>query len=100
MDERWGIEVNAKGHKFKLNRDFGGYHLTNRGGPDVDAAEAIARWDIPPPDSLRRHGAILEVEDVSFAYTPPNNVLSRATLNLQPGSKIGIVGESKCLKLN
>jgi hypothetical protein len=27
LDERWGLEKSAKGTRFKLNRDFGGYAL-------------------------------------------------------------------------
>ena len=30
LDERHGLEVNAKGHRFKLNRDRAGFHHSLR----------------------------------------------------------------------
>ncbi|TPX32529.1 hypothetical protein SmJEL517_g04365 [Synchytrium microbalum] len=94
LDDRWGLDVNAHGHKFRLNADSNaGYGLTTRSFQALDAADPPVRWDIPSPDPLRRHGAILEIESVSFAYSPSTpTILSNVTLNIQPGQRIGMVG--------
>ena len=69
LEERSGMEVNAKGHKFKLNRDLGGYHLTNRAGieiPELDAPVTIV-FSTQPPE-LRNPSALVVLEDASFTY--------------------------------
>jgi ABC-type lipoprotein export system ATPase subunit len=93
LDDRLGLEVNAKGHRFKLNRDFGGYHLTSREGPALDQPDPLVHLSIPHPDPLRHQGSLLEVESVSFSYEPNlPPVLKDVTLNIQPGMRLGFVG--------
>ncbi|KAJ3284141.1 hypothetical protein HDU79_008479 [Rhizoclosmatium sp. JEL0117] len=93
LDDRFGLEVNAKGHRFKLNRDMEGYFLTSRLGVDVEATEASPNWSIPEPEPLRTNTALVEMETVSFTYSKANPlVLQNITLNLQMGDHIAIVG--------
>ncbi|KAJ1545317.1 hypothetical protein HK405_008008, partial [Cladochytrium tenue] len=116
LDERFGLEVNEKGHKFKLNRDMVGYFTNRRADVDAEQEESSARvsfaplatalivvrrppsnidrlqWAIPDPMPLRNKAALLEVENVSFAYVKGTNVLEHVTLNVQMGEKIAIVG--------
>ncbi|KAI9366009.1 hypothetical protein DFJ73DRAFT_755706 [Zopfochytrium polystomum] len=75
LDDRWGLEVNAKGHKFKLNRDLVGHHLTHRIGIEFEQADASINWRMC---RLRILGG--------------PTILSHVTLNVQMGEKIAIVG--------
>lgn len=91
--ERLGMEVNEKGHRFKLNRDRVGFHLSVRSDAEVEQAEQPPTWTIPDPTPLRQAGAIIEVEGVSVGYDrrkPP--VLSGVTLNIGQEARIAIVG--------
>ncbi|TFK87503.1 hypothetical protein K466DRAFT_548593 [Polyporus arcularius HHB13444] len=91
--ERIGMEVNDKGHRFKLNRDRAGYFLSVRSDAEVEQAEQPPTWTIPDPTPLRQAGAIIEVEGVSVGYDkrkPP--ILSDVTLNVGQEARIAIVG--------
>ncbi|KAI8616709.1 P-loop containing nucleoside triphosphate hydrolase protein [Chytriomyces sp. MP71] len=94
LEERHGLEVNEKGHRFKLNRDLGGYHLTNRRGIEMDVPDATPNWSIPEPEPLRNKSALVQLERVFFAYSAPPRkfVLNNVTLNIEMGQHIGIVG--------
>ncbi|KAJ3070564.1 hypothetical protein HDU98_006458 [Podochytrium sp. JEL0797] len=95
LDDRFGLEVNAKGHRFKLNRDMEGYFLNRAVGVEMDTSEATPNWSIPDPEPLRTNTALIEMESVSFSYSPRNGgplVLSNVTLNIQQGQHLAIVG--------
>ncbi|KAJ3105805.1 hypothetical protein HDU96_008406 [Phlyctochytrium bullatum] len=91
LNERFGLEVNAKGHRFRLN-DMAGHFLTRREGVELEKAEGLIHWSIPEPEPLRQKGSILEVEGVSFNYPGGPTILQNVTMNIQMGDKIGIVG--------
>ncbi|KAI0635338.1 ribosomal L18ae/LX protein domain-containing protein [Trametes polyzona] len=91
--ERIGMEVNDKGHRFKLNRDRGGYHTKVRDDVVLEQIEQAPSWSIPDPAPLRQAGAIIEVEGVSVGYDkrqPP--LVSDVTLNIGQTARIAIVG--------
>ncbi|KAI0371233.1 hypothetical protein BV20DRAFT_1120652 [Pilatotrama ljubarskyi] len=91
--ERIGMEVNDKGHRFKLNRDRAGYHFSTRGDAEVEKMEQAPTWSIPDPIPLRQAGAIIEVEDVSLGYDkkqPP--LMTGVILNISQTARIAIVG--------
>lgn len=92
--ERSGLEVNAKGTRFKLNRDLAGYHLKNRADieiPTMDPPVKITLPSEPPP--LRYPGALVSFEHVSFRYASKKPmVLSDITFSLHPGERIGLCG--------
>ena len=94
LEERSGMEVNAKGHKFKLNRDQGGYHLTNRAGieiPELDPPVTMA-FSTQPPE-LRNPSALVILEDASFTYKRANSpTLNNINLTIHPGSRTALVG--------
>ncbi|CBQ72689.1 related to positive effector protein GCN20 [Sporisorium reilianum SRZ2] len=93
LDERWGVEVNAKGHKFKLNRDFEGYHLTSRGGVELDELDERVRFSFADPEALRFPGSLVHLEGVCVRY-PGNarDTISEVGLTIGPGERVGIVG--------
>ena len=93
LDERWGLEVNSKGHKFKLNRDFGGYHLTSRGGVELDELDERVRFSFADPEDLRFPGSLVHLEDVSVRYAGSAvDTIKGIGLTIGPGERVGIVG--------
>ncbi|KAF1807966.1 ABC transporter domain-containing protein [Eremomyces bilateralis CBS 781.70] len=99
MEERTGLEVSAKGTRFKLNRDLAGYHLSNRAGIEVPKFDLLPRIVIKTevPD-LRFPGALVAVEGVQFSYPskgrkqPRKEVLKGVNLTVRLGERVGIVG--------
>jgi ATP-binding cassette, subfamily F, member 3 len=96
LDERMGMEVSAKGGRFKLNRDLVGYHETMRGAIELPSFDPPARIVLPasPPD-LRFPGALLSMENVTFGYPPQprkNVTVRNATLTVHMGDRVGLVG--------
>ncbi|KAJ3213268.1 hypothetical protein HDU67_003111 [Dinochytrium kinnereticum] len=92
LNERFGLEVNAKGHRFKLNRDLMGYHFTSRYEVEIERDDATPNWVLPEPEPLRNKSSLVEVEGITFAYPGSPPTLSDITFNVQMGEKIGIVG--------
>ena len=69
LETRLGVEVNSKGHRFKLNRDHIGYFHSNRGEVEhlkCESHQSRLLFNIPPPRMPRGTGELLQVEDVSF----------------------------------
>ncbi|EMR66127.1 putative abc transporter protein [Eutypa lata UCREL1] len=101
LDDRWGLEVSAKGGRFKLNRDLPGYHLTSRADIDVPQEQRPISFVLPQPPDLRFPGPLLSLEKVSFRYPRDSNtsrtlltpiVLKDITLSVNEGDRIGILG--------
>lgn len=99
LDDRWGLETNAKGHRFKLNRDMPGFHHTRRNEIDVPTEVRAMHIVLPDPPDLRFPGALLSLEGVCFRYgvvkrnqEPPPWTLDTVNLNVHMGDRIGIVG--------
>ncbi|KAK0488846.1 ATP-binding cassette, sub-family F, member 3 [Armillaria novae-zelandiae] len=94
IEERSGLEVNAKGTRFKLNRDLAGYYLKNRVDieiPTMDLPVKITLPSEPPP--LRYPGALVSFEHVSFRFASKKPmVLFDITFSLHPGERIGLCG--------
>lgn len=97
LDERMGMEVSAKGGRFKLNRDLGGFHLSNRDAIEVPDFDQPVQFTFPTETAdLRFPGALLSMEKISFAY-PKNQkavVLQEVDLTIHPGERIGIAGKN------
>ncbi|KAF2097742.1 ABC transporter ATP-binding protein uup-1 [Rhizodiscina lignyota] len=96
LDDRMGLEVSAKGTRFKLNRDRAGqYGLSSRAEIKIDRFETPVRLNIPVavPD-LRFPGALVNLEKVSFAYPGKKRleVLKEVSLTIHPGERIGLAG--------
>lgn len=95
LDERMGLEVSAKGTRFKLNRDLVGWHNSARDGikiPDVDPPVNITMPSEPP--SLRNDtGSLVSLENVTFTYKASKTpTLNNVTLVIHPGSRTALVG--------
>lgn len=101
LDDRWGLEVSAKGGRFKLNRDLVGYHLTARDEIDIPPDERAVAFIMPEPLDLRFPGALVSLENASFRYpnsTPQRTktaqplVLQDVNLTVHMGDRVGVLG--------
>ncbi|ELQ37556.1 ATP-binding cassette sub-family F member 2 [Pyricularia oryzae Y34] len=96
LDDRWGLEVNAKGGRFKLNRDLVGYHLTMRDEIEIPPEERGVVINVPDPAELRFPGSLLSLENASFRYRGTAKgaplALQDVTVSVGMGDRIGIIG--------
>jgi ATP-binding cassette, subfamily F, member 3 len=91
LDERHGVEVNAKGHRFKLNRDRAGYHNDLRDAVEDEHVEQTVWWRLPAPPPLQG-GPLLYAEDVAFAYTAGQWLLQGVTVAVEAGARMAFIG--------
>ena len=97
LDDRWGIERSAKGGRFKLNRDLGGYYLTSRAQIEIDYGDKPINIVVPSPEPMRFPGALISASNISFSYgTGPNAsvALQDVSLTIHPGSRIALLGRN------
>ncbi|KAL2035141.1 hypothetical protein VTO58DRAFT_101058 [Aureobasidium pullulans] len=96
LNERMGMEVSAKGTRFKLNRDRPGWHDSSRGSIDVPDFDPPVRMAFPlSPSDLRFPGALVSLEGVCFDYRTKSTqtpILHDINLNIHLGDRVGIVG--------
>ncbi|KAB5571915.1 ABC transporter [Coniochaeta sp. 2T2.1] len=99
LDDRMGMQVNANGRRFKLNRDMPGYHLSSREDIDVPLDERGVSVSLPEPGELRFPGALVSLEGVGFRYPAvskgvkqPAAVLEGVTFSIHLGDRIGVLG--------
>lgn len=98
LDERMGLQVSAKGTRFKLNQDRAGFHADGlRNAIEIPTSDPPATLIIPlaPPD-LRFPGSLLGMENVSFSYpvetTTTRQILTDINLTIHLGDRIGLAG--------
>ncbi|KAI9801026.1 MAG: hypothetical protein M1825_003560 [Sarcosagium campestre] len=106
LDERSGLEVGRNGARFKLSRDRAGFQLSKRAEIEVPTLDPPVRLAFPnQPPELRFPGALLSIENASFAYQSASSpssssiaskaaapVLSGINLVIHPGERVGICG--------
>ncbi|TWU76593.1 hypothetical protein ED733_008054 [Metarhizium rileyi] len=93
LDDRMGMQVNAKGHRFKLNREMVGYFHTSREDIDLPPEERPVVITLPDPPDLRFPGSLLSLDNASFRYGPRLPlVVDGITLTVGMGDRIGILG--------
>lgn len=93
LDDRWGMQVSAKGTRFKLNRDLVGFFLTSREGIDIPPEQRPVIISLPEPPELRFPGSLISLEKASYRYAPKSPlILQDITLTVGMGDRIGILG--------
>ena len=96
LDDRMGMEVSAKGGRFKLNRDLPGYHNTSRGEIEVPEFDPPVRFALPhSPSDLRFPGALVSFEKVNFGYLVGKTrepIVRDIDLTIHMGDRVGIAG--------
>ncbi|OAQ69065.1 ABC transporter [Pochonia chlamydosporia 170] len=93
LDDRMGMQVNAKGHRFKLNRELVGYFHTSREEIDIPPEERPVVITLPEPPDLRFPGSLLSLDGASYRYGPRLPlVVDGINLTVGMGDRIGILG--------
>ena len=94
LDDRMGLQVSAKGGRFKLNRDFGGYSADGmRAKIEIPKLENEVTMHFPPVPDLRFPGSLVSIEKASFSYRKaPKPTLQEVNLVIHMGDKVGILG--------
>ena len=69
--------------------------MTNRAELHVEDVDRPVKFSFPDPEPMRFPGAILSATNVSFAYPDSKTkVLDNITLTIQPGDRVGLVGQN------
>ncbi|KAH0496952.1 hypothetical protein TgHK011_004290 [Trichoderma gracile] len=93
LDERWGMQVSAKGTRFKLNRDLVGFSFTRRVAIEIPPEQRPVVISLPEPPELRFPGSLISLEKASYRYSPRAPlILQDVTLTVGMGDRIGILG--------
>ncbi|BGP31559.1 hypothetical protein JCM10296v2_003331 [Rhodotorula toruloides] len=93
LDERWGLEQSAAGHRFKLNRDLIGYHLTRRAEVETQEQEAASKIRVPNPEKLRTLGDLVHFDQVEYRFPGAKTpLLANVTFTVEQGGRIAFVG--------
>ncbi|KKZ61564.1 hypothetical protein EMCG_00547 [[Emmonsia] crescens] len=93
VDERMGVQVSAKGTRFKLNRDRVGFHDSLRDEIEVPQDEKGVSISIPNPQELRFPGPLVSLESIHFRYKPQSDpILNGLDLVIHIGDRVGIMG--------
>ena len=93
LEERMGMEVSAKGTRFKLNRDMEGFHNSARAEIEIPKLEREIAFSFPEAPDLRFPGSLVSLDKVSLKYRAnPKPTLDAVDLVAHMGDKIGILG--------
>lgn len=87
LDDRWGLEVNGKGGKFKLSRDLVRKEI------QLAPEELPVIISLPEPPDLRFPGSLISLENISFRYSSGSSpVIQGVDMSIGIGDRIGIMG--------
>lgn len=94
LDDRMGMQVSAKGGRFKKNRDLAGFHLKSRADIEVPKMDPPVKMSLPcVPPELKSTGSLVNLENVSFAYPKSRaKTLIDVSLLIHQQDRAGIVG--------
>jgi ATPase subunit of ABC transporter with duplicated ATPase domains len=93
LDERMGMEVNAKGGRFKLNRDRAGWHENSRNAIEVPKEDEAVSLRFPSAPEMRFRSSLISLENVSYRYPQAAKpALQDVNLIVHPGDRIGLLG--------
>lgn len=93
LDERMGMEVSAKGTRFKLNRDMPGWHESSRSAIEIPKEEEAVSLRFPPAPEMRFQSSLISLEGVSYRYPKvAKPALQDVNLIVHPGDRIGLLG--------
>ena len=94
LDDRMGLQVSARGGRFKLNRDFGGFSADGkRAAINIPQLEHGITIQFPEAPDLRFPGSLVSLEKVTLKYrVAAKPTLEDVDLVIHKGDKIGILG--------
>ncbi|KAI9902769.1 hypothetical protein N3K66_002121 [Trichothecium roseum] len=92
LDDRWGMQVNARGGRFRLNDNAGFFH-TSRQDIEIEKTDKTVIIALPEPPELRFPGSLISLEKVGFRYGARSPLtLEDITLSVGMGDRVGILG--------
>ena len=94
LEDRTGLNVSAKGTRFKLSRDMAGYHADGkRGEIEVPKLELEVELKFPSAPELRFPGALVSLDKVDLKYVKAaQSTLNKVDLVIHCGDRVGILG--------
>ncbi|BGP24160.1 iron complex transport system ATP-binding protein [Rhodotorula toruloides] len=93
LDERWGLEQSASGHRFKLNRDLVGYYTSRRAEIAVQEHESATKIIVPSPEKLRTLGDLVHFDQVEYSFPSAKTpLLAKVTFTVEQGGRVAFVG--------
>lgn len=90
--ERTGVNKNAKGHRFKLNRDRVGYFDSVRAEVELEE-EYRVRFSLTAAEPLNYHGPLLQLDDISVGYDK-KAIIKNITLDVDMSARIVFLGHN------
>ncbi|CEJ84902.1 Putative ABC transporter [[Torrubiella] hemipterigena] len=92
LDDRMGMQKNARGGRFRLN-DQAGYFYTQRQEIEIPPDDPPVIIVLPEPPDLRFPGSLLSLEKASFRYAPKLPlIIQGVNLTIGMGDRVGILG--------
>lgn len=92
LDDRWGMQTNARGHRFRLNDQAGFFHTSHQ-GIEIPPEERQVVLSLPAPPDLRFPGSLLSLENASFRYARnAPYIVKDVSLTVGMGDRVGILG--------
>lgn len=92
LDDRWGMQVNARGGKVKVSRDVAS-DSRSRDEIVVPPEERPLLITLPLPPELRFPGSLISLENASYKYAARGPVIiQNVTLTVGLGDRIGLLG--------
>ncbi|KAG9259075.1 P-loop containing nucleoside triphosphate hydrolase protein [Emericellopsis atlantica] len=93
LDDRMGLQVSARGGRFKLNRDHVGYQLSARAEIEIPPEARGVTMRLPEPQELRFPGSLISLEKAGYRYKRGAPLtIQDITLAIGMGDRIGILG--------
>ncbi|KAL6664078.1 hypothetical protein CA7LBN_004533 [Candidozyma auris] len=90
--DRIGMDVNSKGHKYKLNRDRAGYHENFLEEVEVEDIVEPDHWNVEPPPPMRYSGDLLVTSNVGYKYPEGDVIFGRVSFSIGQRARIALIG--------
>ena len=99
LEDRMGLQVSAKGTRFKLNRDLAGYHTSNRAEIEIPKDEVRSRFTLPTAKlslgPAKTTGPLVSCDNLGYTYRGSEDPLFKGfSMCLRAGERVGFIGEN------
>ncbi|ORX38729.1 P-loop containing nucleoside triphosphate hydrolase protein [Kockovaella imperatae] len=95
LDERWGDERSANGFRFKLNRDFAGYHTSNRAEVVIEEPDPPVVLKLPSPPAMRTKGSLVHLDNLCVKFKGASKQLfADVNVTVEQGGRCAFVGKN------
>ena len=99
LEDRMGLQVSAKGTRFKLNRDLVGWHTAKRAEIEIPKDDVRCRFALPAPNyssgASKSAAPLVSCENIGFTYHGSKGPLFKGfSMSLRAGERVGFIGEN------